>query len=278
MKIILAYFFYFTGISYLIFKLNNLFWDIRVINYHCTPLQDVLNFEKQLKFYKKHYNNVNLNDLNNLFKFNYKKANRNPGIIISFDDGLRSNFDFALPLLEKYGFTGWFFIPVEFIENPTYKFAINHSINIKQMYLDERFSMNKEELRLLSFKHVLGSHTFSHHRILESDNDKQLINEIYISKNNLEDILGKPIELFCWVGGELEHYTTNAQKIIKKSNYIFSFTTNNLMINSLSDPHNLNRTNIESNNKIPIVLFQLSGIMDLLYYRKRKLVKKKLAI
>src|SRR5690349_18779188 len=88
---------------------------IRVVNYHSTPPYESANFEAQLKFYKEHYSPVSYKDLP-AFLEEGKWNNAKPGLIISFDDGIRDNIDVAVPLLEKYGFTGWFFIPPGLID------------------------------------------------------------------------------------------------------------------------------------------------------------------
>jgi peptidoglycan/xylan/chitin deacetylase (PgdA/CDA1 family) len=274
MKYILSKIFYYSGISYIIFKFNNLFFDIRVVNYHCTPSFEMYNFENQLKFYKKHFTNVSFAQLQEYFQEGTLNSFKKPGLIITFDDGLRSNFDFALPLLEKYGFTGWFFVPAEFISKSNYSYLLSHNINLKQIYQDGRYSMNSTELKTLSKNHVIGSHTYTHHRMMKNNDSTILSFQILNSKKELENIIERTVDIFCWVGGELQHYTKEAHEYIKHVNYKFSFTTNNLMINKNTDPFNINRTNIETNYSISLLIFQISGLMDLFYYKKRRQVAK----
>ncbi len=118
MKNKLAAILYYTGIAYLSFRLSLLLYGknhIRVINYHDTVSRNNNLFEQQLKFYQRYYDDVSFKDLQIFFeKKEWHKTK--PGIIISFDDGLRTNFDQAFPLLVKWGFTGWFCIPAGFID------------------------------------------------------------------------------------------------------------------------------------------------------------------
>src|SRR5208337_3082649 len=90
---------------------------IRAINYHGTSQDTAENFERQLAFYARHYTSVSLTDLDRFFQLQRWDKKR-PGLIISFDDGLSSNYSVAASLLEKYGFLGWFFVPVDFIASP----------------------------------------------------------------------------------------------------------------------------------------------------------------
>jgi peptidoglycan/xylan/chitin deacetylase (PgdA/CDA1 family) len=61
-------------------------------------------FEEQIKFLLKHYRPLNMADF---FEPNKDIAG---GFLISFDDGFRNNFRYAMPILKKYGLQGCFFI------------------------------------------------------------------------------------------------------------------------------------------------------------------------
>ena len=54
MKKFLSIIFYYTGISYFLFRLIHTKGKIRAVNYHCTPTVDLNNFKKHLIFYKKY--------------------------------------------------------------------------------------------------------------------------------------------------------------------------------------------------------------------------------
>lgn len=275
MKKILAYIFFYTGVSYFLFRLRLLSTDIRVINYHCTPVYSRFQLEKQLKFYKKYFENINLVQLSDYFTTSKNRKSRKPGLIISFDDGLRSNFDNAVDILEKYNFTGWFFMPTGFLLDPSQNFAQDNSIILKQVYPDNRYGMSIDEAKYIASKHIIGCHTFTHHRMSTEDSQATLEFEIKQAKLKLEELLGiKEISCFCWVGGELQTYTAEAYKKILETGYKFIFATNNLPINQFSNIHMINRTNIEAEYSIPLVMFQLSGIIDIIYFKKRKQIIK----
>ena len=274
-KKILANLLFYTGISYLLFRIRLLSTGIRVINYHCTPNYSVTLFKKHLKFYKKYFEDVNLIKLSNFYDKTDNGLRKSPGLIISFDDGLRSNFDNAIGLMEDFGFTGWFFIPAGFLLDPSKNFTIKNSIETKQVYSDNRYGMSLDEAKHISVNHIVGSHTFTHHRMSVNDTQTTLIHEIRQSKHTLEELLElREISCFCWVGGELNTYTTEAYKMIKDAGYKYSFATNTQPIKRDSNPFMICRSNIEAEDSIQIVLFQLSGIMDLAYFKRRKQVKK----
>jgi peptidoglycan/xylan/chitin deacetylase (PgdA/CDA1 family) len=259
----------FFRISDIAMYINNKIYKkkyIRAINYHSTPQEYMSQFEEQLKFFSKHYSSVSKEDLKDFFEGKWKR--KNPGLIISFDDGLESNYKYAKPLLEKYNFVGWFFIPSGLVE----------SGNCKKEHLTGKTSeryMNWNEVRDLNDTHVIGSHTLTHKRLKKSLSEKVLIQEIRDSKIELEKMTNsEEVDVFCWVGGETEAYSRKASEIIKKTGYKFSFLTNHFPILLSSNTLQLERTNVEADWPIHLVKLYISPLMDFKYRKKRKLVKK----
>ncbi|MBA7650818.1 hypothetical protein ES703_58629 [subsurface metagenome] len=237
---------------------------IRAINYHDTPANTADNFEKQLCFYQQHFSPVSLSDLDSFFNSCKWKKDK-PGLIISFDDGYKSNYGVAAPLLQKYGFTGWFFVSVDFIYTPGIEQAKSYN-NSPTMSWDELGELDK--------KHVIGCHTRSHHRMTAETTERELDKEIAQAKYDLEAKLQDEIDIFCWCGGDRQSYSSAAARYIAKTGYRYSFMTNSAPILANTERLHLQRTNIESNWPVELVKFQLSGIMDILYTPKRAWVNK----
>lgn len=238
---------------------------IRAINYHSTPEDFMSQFEKQLKYYSEHYYSVSKEELEDFLKGNWNKDK--PGLIISFDDGLESNYKYAKPLLEKYGFKGWFFIPTGLIETG----------NCKSEHLTGQTSesyMNWEQVRELNKGHIIGSHTVTHRRLKKGLDKQTLKEEVGGSKLYLEKMVRGDIDVFCWVGGESGSYSKEASEIIKMSDYKFSFLTNHYPILMNNNPFQLERTNIEANWPIHLIKFYTSSFMDFRYRKKRNKIKK----
>lgn len=226
---------------------------IRIINYHRTPENELKTFEKQLRWYQTQFLNI---DEKAFYAFmNRELVLDKPGVILSFDDGLLNNYELALPLLEKYGFTGWMMISAGNADGTEY--------------------MTYDQMQdVLNRGHVIGCHTFTHHRMSEEDTDEVLQKEIADARMMLEDHLQTSIRIFTWCGGEEDTYTEKAQEYIRRY-YDYGFMTNSDLVTPDTDHYHIQRTNVEARWPLSLAKFQLSGLMDRLYKEKRERVNQK---
>lgn len=244
---------------------------IRVINCHDVPAHSAKNFEEQLKYYKKHFVPVGYHDLLDLV--HGKWEHRKPGLMITFDDGLETHLSVARPLLEKYGFTGFFFISPGFVDIPVEKqaqYGRDHRINWHRRDEGKRGSLTWDEIRELDKNHVIGSHTYTHVRLSDELSPAQLRYEIIESKNRLVQELQRDVDVFCWVGGEKWSYTKEAAQVIKDAGYKISFMNQKFIVQPQTDLLQLHRTCIEAWEDMDTAKFLLSGFMDVLFAQERK--------
>lgn len=252
-KRIIAFILHISGISSLLLRLNlkrNGSQCIRIVNYHNTTAEGVQNFQKQIMWMQKYYRNVAYDEFVG-FLAGDRQLEGLPGIMITFDDGRVGNYEYAKKVLDEFHMTGYFMIPVDLVGTEGYM----DSAQLKDLIRDG---------------HVIGSHTCTHHRMRPEDSKEVLEYEIAESKHKLEELLNVPITIFCWCGGEKGTYTPEAQKMIEESGYQYGFMTNSCLVTKNSDKYHLQRTNLEDTWSISLVKFQLSGIMDWRFYRKRK--------
>jgi len=264
----------------LVFRCQNLLYGkkyIRSIFYHDTPPEHASMFEEHMKFLKKHYYPVSLLELRKFLNSGEWDKDK-PGLLISFDDGLRSNYDVAVPIMERYGFKGWHFVPsmvLDLEDSKQLEFGEQHSIFTSVNYTDHRIFLSLKEVKELEKRgHVIGSHTKTHQRMPSSTSERLLKEEIVDSKRMLEDYLGHDVESFCWVGGEEENYSKFAADLIRSTKYNFSFMTNVAPILPKTNQYQLNRTYVKCSWPYFLFSFQLSGIMDIYYAGKRKRVNR----
>ena len=249
------------GINRLGLKLQERFFGsfIRAVNYHVVRPEDADSLEAHLRYYEERFVSVDLESLEKFLVAGEWPHSR-PGLIISFDDGDRTHYEVAAPLLEKYGFTGWFFVPIGLM-------------NLNEVHGRPVTVLTLDQLKYLNDRHVVGSHSETHCRLGSDNSFERLESEICGSRRHLEQLLGTPVEIFCWVGGEETSYSSEAAKLISE-NYKYSFMTNNAVIRPGDDPLQLQRTNIEAENPLELVRFQLSGLMDVYYTGKRRRVNR----
>src|SRR5699024_3251329 len=156
------------------------------------PEKFMSQFEKQLKYFSRRYYSVTEEDLSDFLNGRWNKDK--PGLIISFDDGLESNYKYAKPLLEKYNFSGWFFIPTGLI-GTGYCEKDHLTGEASEKYMD--WSQVDDLIK----NHVVGSHTVTHKRLSKKLDKSILKFEIKHSKKVLDERLNSDIDIFCWVGG-----------------------------------------------------------------------------
>lgn len=265
-----------TGLSRLGFGLQvaALSPFIRVVNYHDVPPELAGAFEEQLRFYARHFTPVGWDELVRFRAGGW--SSRRPGLIVSFDDGLRSHAEVVAPLLERHGFPGWFLVPTGLLSLPA---AEQHPTAVEARVLapeppptDGRVFMTWDQVRELDSQHVIGAHTVSHHRLSASTETGRLRREIFGSKADLEEQLGRDVPVFCWVGGEEDSYSAEAAALITEAGFEVGFMTNNAPLRRSTHMLQVQRTNVEAWDSLALVRFQLSGAMDLLYAPKRRRV------
>src|SRR3989338_3474355 len=113
-----------------------------------------------------------------------------------FDDGWKSNYEIAYPLLKQYGFTATFFVTIENIGKP------------EMITWDELKEMANNGM-------VIGSHNMTHRPPIELS-DEELKQEIFESKRILDEGLGKKI---CSFSSPTGFYDKRIIGIAKEAGY-----------------------------------------------------------
>ena len=259
---------------------RQLLWPwARALNYHDVPPKLSGTFEAQLRFFTRHFVSVGPAELEALHAGSWPHPK--PGLLLSFDDGLRSHADVVAPLLEKYGFRGWFNVPVGFVDAlpaQQREFALRQRIDFDPSdQQGERIALSWQDLRRLDGPHEICCHTLSHRRLGPHLSPGELELEIVQAKRRLEEGLGHEVQGFAWVGGEEWAYSPEAAATIRAAGFRFSFMTNNALIRPGSDLLQIQRTNVEADFTPTFVRFCLSGFYDLRYLPKRRRVNRRTA-
>ena len=142
----------------------------------CMPAKA---FDEQMAYLKSHgYRVISLRELVGFLQL--EKAIPKKAVVITIDDGYRSVYDIAFPILQKYGFTATLFIYTDFVNIP------KSSVTWAQL----------QEMKSNGFE--VGSHTLSHCNLtkkLENENEevylKRVEKELVLSKKMLDEKLNQ---------------------------------------------------------------------------------------
>ncbi len=244
---------------------------VRAINYHDVPPSEASAFDRQLDLFARHFDCVDYEGLLGLQRGAWDSER--PGLIITFDDGLRSHRDVVVPRLEARGWVGWFMVPTLFVDTPPAQqraYAAAHQIDESgHDWGDPRIALDWDGVRHIAEHHVLGCHSHTHRRLGAALSPAEFDLEIPKSKARMEQQVGREVPVFAWVGGEEPSYSRAGAEAIAAAGFRVSFMTNNAPIRPGADLLQLQRTNIEARNPHELVRLQLSGVMDLAYTGKR---------
>lgn len=248
----------------------------RALNYHDVPARHAEAFEAQLRSFAKRFVSVGPAELELLHAGSWPHPK--PGLLLTFDDGLRSHADVVAPLLEKYGFRGWFNVPVGFVDcEPAAQdaFAREHRIDCDaSAYTDDRIALSWRDLHRLDGPHEICCHTTTHRRLGPRLSPEEIDLEIHQAKRRLEEGLGHAVLGFAWVGGEEWAYSREAADAIRAAGFRYSFMTNNARIRPGGELLQIQRTNVEAHFEPSLVELSLSGFYDLFYLPKRRRVNR----
>lgn len=252
---------------------------IRVLYYHDVPAAMSRAFADQLADLKQAFVPASRADLDRLLTEGHWPHER-PGIIVTFDDGLRSHSEVAAPILEQLGYEGWFFVPIDLITSPAQEhpvLASRHGVlHGCDTARDPRVFMTESQLVELSRRHNIGCHTASHVRLSDDLSEAQLQQQIVSAKQRLEAVLGRAVDSFSWVGGEEWAYSPAAARCIAR-HFEYAFTTNTRVTRPGTSRLMIDRTHVEASFPPALVSLQVSGLMDLYYRSKRKRIASRFA-
>ena len=276
MKNSFYYFGKFLSLFKFFFKKNN---DGVIISCtHSIKKNNFKNLEKLILKIKNEYEIISPDDFFNFLK-GYKKIKKK-SLLMTFDDGFKSNYNFANKVLSKYNIKAIFFIPTKILElkndsekfDFTFKNIYYNKISREELKHYETDYMNLDDIKDLSSKgHLISSHTYSHLQIKDIKNKNDVNLELFNPLKFLENKLKTKHKAIAFpVGGNKNVSKYSYNKIIHYYDYCFTMLAG---VNfSLTDKHILNRFNLPDNATHSYLSLQLNGVYDFYYKLKRILL------
>ncbi|MBW2110893.1 MAG: polysaccharide deacetylase family protein [Deltaproteobacteria bacterium] len=161
-------------------------------------------FDQQMAYLKENgYRVIPLSDLIGFMQF--RTALPKKAVVITIDDGYKSVYDIAFPILKKYGFTATLFIYLDFIGIPG-----------SSLTWDQLRQMKAEGFEV-------GSHTLSHCNLIKRRKDEdqktymeRVKRELFLSKQIIDRKLGQDTFAIAFPYGT---YNREILKLCKKAGY-----------------------------------------------------------
>jgi peptidoglycan/xylan/chitin deacetylase (PgdA/CDA1 family) len=208
------------------FELKSKPW-LRCVNFHHTPPYRAAELERLFAGLARMFAPVTADDLDALLTTGEWHKDK-PGLIPAFFNGYRDNYDVAYRLLERYNMVGCFFVvtgfgalkpeeQLDFAQHPRFHPS-------RDPYPDQRLGLDWDEIREMSKRHVICSHTASHSIALdETTPPAVLTREIIGSSRAIAAEVGYTPPAFCWLYGEPYENCSATHTYLRAANYRFIF-------------------------------------------------------
>lgn len=206
--------------------------EIRILFYHSIDNSgsaistSVETFERQMVYLKKEgYHTILLSDyVNNIYQKNvpFKKL-----VLITFDDGFKSTYLHAFPILKRYGFIATIFLTTDYInasadwisrdlnliEDRIFNSSINKNVLQKIKEASSFPLLAWDEIKEMSdYGFEFGSHTSSHPWLGKTTPEKTR-EDISRSRAIIQERLNKPVDFFSYPYSD---YTPETKEIVKE--------------------------------------------------------------
>lgn len=248
---------------------------LKILMYHNIPENKLELFKQQIYYLASIYRF--LTPLQFLDFVNGKYCLSDINLLITFDDGFKSNRIVAEKILAQFGIKGIFFVSTEFIGlQDIYE---RKEFIAQQIYggdstnpeiSSEMGALTWEDLEyLLDQGHSIGCHTKNHKRLSELHSKEELYDEIVESGNMLAKKLAVPINYFAYPFGDIDSVSKLAMKIVK-SRYKYCFSGVRGSNYFPVDTYAILRDTISLDDPLSYVRFIVEGGLDIIYRNKAK--------
>ena len=272
----------FEKIILFISNIINFFIDqnkLRILVYHHVEKKDFNKLYNQLKILSKSWKFITPTQFEN--HLNKKSILKGRNLLVTFDDGFKSNFFVEKKILNRFKIKAIFFIPSDFIKFSSLKKSqkfINENIldHIKPSDFKKLKNMSVKDLKILIKKgHCIGCHTKTHANLGLIKNTFQLKKEIIESAKKLEKLLKINLKHFAFSYGNYKSMNKKSLKIaFKRYSFVYSCLRGNNFYNYKNKIIKRDTVYLDSSNDL-LKIF-LSGFIDLKYLHQLKKIDDKI--
>jgi peptidoglycan/xylan/chitin deacetylase (PgdA/CDA1 family) len=157
-------------------------------------------------------------------------------VVVSFDDGLQSQFTEALPIMRELGWPG--------------------VLNLKVDSLEQGELSEAMVRRMINAGWEIDSHTITHRDVTTLD-AAALEEEVADSRKILQERFGVPVDFFCYPAGR---YDEDAIAALRDAGYLGATTTEMGLASSTEDPYTLSRVRVDNSDGVTGLAAKLAAL------------------
>ena len=263
--------YYLVKFSRRIFQNNNSV--LRILIHHDIKSDDQINsFKNQIQKLSKEYDFISPKEFEKIIRSGKLKGKK---LLLTFDDGFKSNRVIAESILKNTGIKAIFFIISDFIGLKIN--SLNYSKIISNIYpngptlnqLSEPMDFDDIQF-LINSGHTIGCHTATHKMLSKISKIIDLKEELVDSKDNLEKTFNIKIKHIAYPFGTFESIDEKSLKLISES---YEFVHTGLRGNNIKEQKLLYRDATNPETKTTRLKAFLLGNADFIYKNKLKTLK-----
>jgi len=226
-------------------------------------------FDAQVGFLTRHYDVIDLDAA--AARVAGEDTPRRPGVVITFDDGYRDNFEHALPVLRKHGATGTFYVVAGSVwPGPAlWTVRLRHIVpradgsvrdltrklralpaDLRERELRElaaragrddgagsRIMMDAAEIKaMVEGGMTIGAHTLTH-PLLPEVPEAEARHELVAGRATLEAIVGRPVTHLSYPNpGDGAQHDASVRAAAREAGYVSATTSTGGILSRSSDP------------------------------------------
>ena len=278
MFIFKRFLFFLLDLSYYSKKiLNEIFQNensvLRILIHHDIKSDEqIISFKNQINSLSKEFDFISPKEFEDTINFGKVKGKK---LLLTFDDGFKSNRIIAESILNKKGIKALFFIVTDFIGLK--KNSLNYSKIIRNIYPNEPTlnelsePMDNDDIQfLINSGHTIGCHTATHKMLSKITKVSDLKEELIDSKDNLEKMFNIKIKHIAYPFGTFESIDKKSLKLLSES---YEFVHSGLRGNNLKAQKLFYRDATNTETKTTRLKAFLLGNADFIYKNKFKTLK-----